>query len=352
MAEEEKMPAAVEESSAWSMIASLLWCQLTTFCRAVFLSFSAGMRSFGKRNLKVKIDTEENERGEFTLYEGMVWHKRRHPVRHHFEYKVRFALVNLDKIPSWFENSDSSHHMSADEARAFVGTSGPVYLLCIPNSLGYEQQPISIYYCYEGDGKAPVKAIAEVTNTPWGERVKFEFQPAKDKVAKLLPVSPFIDMKGSWLMNASSPGEKMTVTIQVEHPEFGKFFLASLALKKVQGVDSPESFFWLMPHKVAVWIYWHALVLLWKGVGFIQHPKYVDGDAYRRRAQLRDEVQSKASFASSSCPVSNGAEQAGNLISLDEASSGSRRLCAWHDAAASQHSKMVESTRGFKLDHP
>ncbi|KAL2636142.1 hypothetical protein R1flu_007621 [Riccia fluitans] len=181
------------------------------------------------------------------------------------------------------------------------------------------------------DGESLKTAIAEVTNTPWGERVKFEFEPSKDKVAKLLPVSPLMDMAGSWLMYASPPGEKMTVTIGVEHPEFGKFFVASLGLKKVQSVANPESFFWLMPHKVAVWIYWHAMLLLWKGVGFVQHPKYVDGDAYRERAQLRDGEQLKASHASSSsCSLHS------ELSAMDE---GNTLMKSNRDSPWSQHRK-------------
>ena len=30
-----------------------------------------------------------------------------------------------------------------------------------------------------------------------------------------------------------------------------------------------------MPHRVAVWIYWHAVVLMWRGLPFRSHPKSV-----------------------------------------------------------------------------
>lgn len=38
--------------------------------------------------------------------------------------------------------------------------------------------------------------VAEVTNTPWGERVVFNFNPAGQRVPKALHVSPFMDMRG------------------------------------------------------------------------------------------------------------------------------------------------------------
>ncbi|CAI5481997.1 unnamed protein product [Closterium sp. Yama58-4] len=82
------------------------------------------------------------------LYGGHVAHHRSHPTRHGFNYAVRYALVNLDAPPDWFARSSARHHMSADEARSFAGTDGPVFLLTNPTSMGYEQNPISVYYCY------------------------------------------------------------------------------------------------------------------------------------------------------------------------------------------------------------
>ena len=32
-----------------------------------------------------------------------------------------------------------------------------------------------------------------------------------------------------------------------------------------------------MPHRAAAWIYWHALLLLWRGVPFRSHPKSAPG---------------------------------------------------------------------------
>ncbi|KAG5607662.1 hypothetical protein H5410_029154 [Solanum commersonii] len=71
-----------------------------------------------------------------------------------------------------------------------------IFLLTIPPSVGYVQNPLSLYYCYDTEGSLQnlKKCIAEVTNTPWGERVSFLFNPNSDVVAKSLHVSPFMDM--------------------------------------------------------------------------------------------------------------------------------------------------------------
>ena len=47
--------------------------------------------------------------------------------------------------------------------------------------------------------------LAEVTNTPWTERVVFPFEPTGDTVPKPLHVSPFIDMYRNWRISSSDP---------------------------------------------------------------------------------------------------------------------------------------------------
>ncbi|EOY27676.1 Uncharacterized protein TCM_029462 isoform 2 [Theobroma cacao] len=139
------------------------------------------------------LSTTENE--HVSLYEGTVWHERRRPVRHSFRYSVRYALFDLDNAPK-----APPDHLSANEARRTAETTGPVFLLTIPPSVGYEQNPLSLYYCYdlEGSTKLLKKCIAEVTNTPWGERVRFVLDPNSDLVAKPLHVSPFMAIKLWW----------------------------------------------------------------------------------------------------------------------------------------------------------
>uniref|UniRef100_A0A1D1XGY3 ADP-ribosylation factor GTPase-activating protein 3 n=1 Tax=Anthurium amnicola TaxID=1678845 RepID=A0A1D1XGY3_9ARAE len=253
-----------------------------------------------------------------TLYEGHVRHVRRSPCRHSFEYPVRYALVDLDRAcclpPLVLPPSFFATHLSPDDARAAAGTAGPVLLLTIPPSVGYEQNPLSVYYCYDlvpattqehtaaaNDGERSTtittlclrKCIAEVTNSPWGERVSFVFDPRSDLVAKPLHVSPFMDMLGNWNIRAGEPGENLFIGISVQHPTMGNYFTATLRAKRVSTSSfsssqlSPALFFWLMPQKVALWIYWQAVKLWWKNVSFIQHPRF-SRSTYREDALLHD----------------------------------------------------------------
>ena len=75
--------------------------------------------------------------------------------------------------------------------------AGPVKLLTHPISAGYIQNPISVYYCHDAAGRLQL-CIAEVTNTPWAERVTFLFRPEGETVAKSLHVSPLMDMSSTW----------------------------------------------------------------------------------------------------------------------------------------------------------
>mmetsp|Transcript_64072 Transcript_64072/g.177045 ORF Transcript_64072/g.177045 Transcript_64072/m.177045 type:complete len:179 (-) Transcript_64072:780-1316(-) len=84
------------------------------------------------------------------------------------------------------------------------GDDGLVLLLTEPSCLGYHQNPISVYYCYRADGSL-ASCLAEVTNTPWTERVVFPFEPTGDTVPKPLHVSPFIDMYRNWRISSSDP---------------------------------------------------------------------------------------------------------------------------------------------------
>lgn len=68
------------------------------------------------------------------------------------------------------------------------------------------------------------------------------------------------DMLGNWKMRANAPGENLSLEILVQHPELGDYFAATLKAKKVQPSSTlgPAFFFWLMPQKVALWIYWQV----------------------------------------------------------------------------------------------
>ncbi|KAG7593379.1 hypothetical protein ISN45_Aa01g021830 [Arabidopsis thaliana x Arabidopsis arenosa] len=242
----------------------LLGSIIYTSTTSIFFSLLLPFRFLLHRLLPSRAAVDPN----VSFYEGTVWHDRLRPVRHSFRYSVRYALFDLDKAIT-----TPPDHLSADEARRVSHTTGPIFLLTIPPSVGYEQNPLSLYYCYdlEESSKRLSKCIAQVTNTPWGERVTFVFDPESDLVAKSLQVSPFMDMLGNWKIRANEPGDDLSVSIESQHPHLGNYFSATLKAKRIplSRVSDPAVYFWLMPHKVAIWIYWHVSDLYSKKFKYI-----------------------------------------------------------------------------------
>lgn len=221
------------------------------------------------------------------MYYAKVHHSRSKPVKHTFSYDVRVALINLDNPPKWYDGR-ANDTMTSCQARDVANTKGNVMLLTHPPVGGYRQNPISVYYCYNESNTKLEMCIAEVTNTPWGDRVTFLFRPDGEKVPKSLHVSPLMDMDNVWCLktkdpgvgNGQTPGE-IFLQVSVTHPIKGNYFCAVMKgeLDRDQPHQPNESAgyrrllkYGFQPQRIALWIYWHALVLLWKGVSFYPPP--------------------------------------------------------------------------------
>ncbi|PNH03649.1 hypothetical protein TSOC_010276 [Tetrabaena socialis] len=195
-----KSVRAVARPGDWQLVAqalNLLGCVVYYAIAAVLSLPSLLLFYIGARRARGDGDPLSSA----TFYEGHTLHIRRAPKYNKFRYAVRVAVVDLEAPPAWFK-AQAADHLTPGEARKFAGTEGPVRLLTDPMAAGYVQNPISVYYCYarSGDGGAGrlQRCIAEVTNTPWNERVRFVFDPSGQSVQKALHVSPFMDMQNTW----------------------------------------------------------------------------------------------------------------------------------------------------------
>ena len=75
---------------------------------------------------------------------------------------------------------------------------GAIRLLCMPRSLGYDFNPLSVYFCFDRDG-APAALIFEVRNTFGGRHSYVAPAKTSDDVMrhacdKTFFVSPFLPM--------------------------------------------------------------------------------------------------------------------------------------------------------------
>ena len=247
------------------------------------------------------------------LYLGWLDHRRRAPRRHAFRYRLFMAYLDLAELDEVFRGRwlwstrrsalvrfDRRDHLGdpaqpLDAAvRALVAErtgrrpEGPVRLLTHLRIFGYVFNPVSFYYCFDATGRALEAVVAEVSNTPWGERhcyVLHQDTPGAGRLqaqsVKAMHVSPFHPMGLRYDWQLDTPGEALAVHMALRPgdsadaagaPTFG----ATLALRRVPITGAALAgtllrFPW-MSAKVIAAIHWQALRLWLKRVPVFDHP--------------------------------------------------------------------------------
>jgi DUF1365 family protein len=224
------------------------------------------------------------------IYEGDVLHRRTAETAHSFKYRVAMHYLDLDEVASVLDGRLTrkgfgtlrfrpTDFMTADAARALAGTDGPVRLLTHLRSLGHCFNPVSFYFCFREDESLGA-IVAEVTNTPWGERHAYVLPrnsggEMAGSFAKQLHVSPFFGMQQTYRWYADTPGEHLQVALSNwEGPT--QVFEAAIRLER-RAFDAPtvRRTLWRYPfasRRILVLIYAHAVALRLKGVRFKRHP--------------------------------------------------------------------------------
>jgi DUF1365 family protein len=232
------------------------------------------------------------------IYEGTIRHRRFAVRKHEFRYRIAMAYLDLDELPTLlggrltrnrpglvrFRRADYLGDPATplhEAVRAVVHQhlgkrpQGPIRLLTHLRTFGHCFNPVSFYYCFAPDGEQLEAIVAEVTNTPWGERHAYVLK-AGDPVPrggfdKALHVSPFMPMEQRYTWRAPAPGE--TLSVQIESAQdHQKAFDATLGLKR-----RPLTRRSLARHPAATLrmlalIYGHAVALKLKGVPVQPHP--------------------------------------------------------------------------------
>jgi DUF1365 family protein len=236
---------------------------------------------------------------ESAIYRGTIRHRRFADAEHAFEHDVALAWIDLDELPALLGGSLVSRRPGlvrfrredylgdptqplADSVRDLVsersGTrpAGPVRVLTNLRSLGQCFNPVSFYYCYDAPGERVEAVVAEVTNTPWGERHSYVLVRAErsgpvlaGSFDKELHVSPFMGMDHRYLWRLAEPAE--TLSVHIESLRGGKLaFDATLSLRRreltTRALAGATS-------RVLALIYGHALRLKLKGASVYPHPQ-------------------------------------------------------------------------------
>ncbi len=117
--------------------------------------------------------------------------------------------------------------------------------------------------------------VADVTNTPWGERHAYVLDPDGGRSAKRLHVSPFLDMEQEYECRAQAPGE--TTRASVSSRRDGEtVFEATLLLRRREltraGLARMLARYPLQGVQIRARIYSQALRLRLRGARYFPHP--------------------------------------------------------------------------------
>tara|TARA_B100001123_G_scaffold314239_1_gene351612 strand:+ start:2252 stop:2932 length:681 start_codon:yes stop_codon:yes gene_type:complete len=161
---------------------------------------------------------------------------------------------------------------------------GHVAILAHPRHFGYVFNPVSFYFCFDSSNTLH-SMVADVTNTPWGERRAYAIRAvAGNRVTtetiesgKQLHVSPFIGMDMAYTFSFADPGDTDTIDISICVSREEERILDTRLVMKTY---VPNKFlmntlpvrFPFMTHRVTAGIYWNALLLKLKGAQFFAHP--------------------------------------------------------------------------------
>lgn len=245
------------------------------------------------------------------LYQGTVRHRRFLPVRHEFAYRLTLLYLDLEELPTIFDNCRfwsgdrvnlayfrRRDHLGdprlplAEAVRQLVaretGTvpTGPIRLLTHLRYFGHCFNPASFYYCYDGTGEHLETCLVEVHNTPWLEEHVYVLPASRNehplphwrqfRLAKNFHVSPFMPMDIHYDLRLRQPGEKLAVhfrnTWQGRHIfdatlKLGRRELSPPALQRLLFGQPPLTL------KVVALIHWQAFRLWVKGAPFFPHPQ-------------------------------------------------------------------------------
>jgi DUF1365 family protein len=230
-------------------------------------------------------------------------HQRVARLRHGFQYPIFMPLLDLDELPALdrdlrlfaYNRPGVVSYRDADHFPNFPGNTrerlaawfeasgetlppGRVLLLTHARIFGYVFNPVSFFYCFDEAGRLRF-LVAEVNNT-FGDTHPYLLvanEANQWTTKKLLHVSPFFDMAGSYEWNLPAPGATLEARCDLRHG--GSLSLAArLSLERQDLSDRNLARLLLalpfMTLRVILAIHWQALRLWLKGAPFHKAPKY------------------------------------------------------------------------------
>jgi DUF1365 family protein len=188
--------------------------------------------------------TKDGEGGS-AIYVGEVAHDRLRPKRHRLRYDIFMLLLDLDELEALDRrlkrfslnrfNLLSFHDRDHDTpegqtakasvlaklaARDIVLRDPRITLLCMPRVLGHGFNPLSVYFCREGD--ETLKAIVYAVRNTFGQRHDYVLPVRRERAGwveqgapKVFHVSPFMPMDLRYAFDIATPDQTVHVGVDV-----------------------------------------------------------------------------------------------------------------------------------------
>jgi uncharacterized protein len=238
------------------------------------------------------------------LYVGSVMHRRVRPRGHKFRYRAFWFLVDLDELAeisgrlrlfshnrfNLFSFHDKDHgdgtatplHAQVECQLGEAGINlagGPIRLLCMPRSLGYCFNPLSVYFCYRADG-ALAALVYQVHNT-FGQRRSYVIPVGNESgtlhqhCQKAFYVSPFMDMNMRYDFRVTGPGQRIGVGIRTSASAIPIMSAVLTGAREDLTDRNLMKVFLAIPAvtlKVIAAIHWEAVRLWLKGLRWRRRP--------------------------------------------------------------------------------
>lgn len=236
--------------------------------------------------------------GQSALYTGWVMHRRLRPRHHRFRYRVFAMLLDLDELGSldrglklfarnrWgmFSFHDADHGDGRDLnvwldgllAQSGISAHGARRVLCYPRILGYVFNPLSVWFCHDGDGA--LKAIVYEVHNTYDERHAYVLAVDDPRLVrhgcpKNFYVSPFLSRDCRYQFRIRPPGEDVAIAIHEEengHAILNASFAGARRALTDRALFKMLFTYPLMTVKVVAAIHYEAVRLMLKGIR--RHP--------------------------------------------------------------------------------
>lgn len=245
------------------------------------------------------------------IYVGDLYHHRYLPRENEFRYAVFFMFLDLQELPDIFSGrwlwSVNSPNVANFKRSDYLGPpdlpldmavrdrveqelgerpSGPIRMLTHLRYLGHCFNPVSFYYCYDAEDTGVEFIVAEITNTPWGERHTYVLGEKQNegtgkrkryRFTKSFHISPFMDMDFRYDWQFDEPASTLNIHM-VNTKADTRYFEARLAMRRREINGAALAWvlirFPAMTLKVLAMIYWQAFRLWLKKTPYYEHPEH------------------------------------------------------------------------------